>query len=122
MFSGWMNNTAINWASFSNSNVCAVDWSRLANYAYSICVKRHVQMVANALIRFIAFLMRIGMNIRAVTIAGHSLGAQIASFVGKFFDGIIAAIYGIFSSMIFLLSSCDRYVYNIRHTAFYLQD
>lgn len=95
MHLGWMNGTAINWANSSRTNVCAVDWSRLANYAYSICVKRHVQMVANALIRFMVFLVECGMDIRTVQIAGHSLGAHIAGIVGKYFNGSIDAIYGI---------------------------
>lgn len=89
-----MRNTASNWAYLSNSNVCAVDWSRLANYAYSICVKQHVRKVSKALVRFMEYLIQHGMDIRSVAIAGHSLGAHIAGRVGKYFGGIIDSIYG----------------------------
>lgn len=71
-----MRSTAINWSHSTGSNVCTVDWSRLANYAYSICVFRHVKMVTNALIVFLKFLIKNGMNIKTVSIAGHSLGTQ----------------------------------------------
>ena len=57
--------------------MCAVDWSRLANYDYSIAAMRHTKMVADALEYFMQFLIENGMDITQVSIAAHSLGAQI---------------------------------------------
>lgn len=77
VYVGWMRSTAQSWAKFANCNVCAVDWSRLANYDYSIAAMRHTKMVTDALEYFMQFLIDNGMEITQVSIAGHSLGAQI---------------------------------------------
>lgn len=72
-----MRSSAVSWARFADCNVCAVDWSRLANYDYSIAAMRHTKMVADALEYFMQFLIENGMDITQVSIAAHSLGAQI---------------------------------------------
>lgn len=74
-----MRSSAVNWAHFADCNVCAVDWSRLANYDYSIAAMRHTKMVADALEYFMNFLIDNGMDIALVSITGHSLGAQIGN-------------------------------------------
>lgn len=91
-----MGKTAISWADFGDCNVCAVDWSRLANYDYSIAAFQHTKMVSNAISNFMRFLSKHGMNIEHVSIAGHSLGAQIAGLVGATWSGKIATIYGLY--------------------------
>lgn len=45
--------------------------------------------------KFMLFLMEHGMALPLTSIAGHSLGAQIAAFVGRNFFGILYAIYGL---------------------------
>lgn len=72
-----MRSTALSWAHFADCNVCAVDWSRLANYDYSIAAMRHTKMVADALEYFMKFLIENGMDISLASLAGHSLGAQV---------------------------------------------
>lgn len=81
-----MQTTALRWAQYADSNVCAVDWSRLANYDYSVAAMRHTKMVADFLEDFMKFLINKGMNITTVSIAGHSLGAQIGTrIIFKYF-------------------------------------
>lgn len=89
-----MRNTTTIWSEMENCNVCSVDWSRLSNYEYSIAALVHTDMVANYKIEFMNFLISKGMNIRLVGIAGHSLGAQIAGKVGRYYQGLIDAIFG----------------------------
>lgn len=74
---------ALSWARFADSNVCAVDWSRLANYDYSIAAMKHTKMVTDYLEHFMKFLIKHGMNITDVSIAGHSLGAQIGTRINN---------------------------------------
>lgn len=66
----------IDWARFADCNVCGVDWSRLANYDYTIAAFHHTKTVADFVIQFIEFLMKNGLDFRQVSIVGHSLGKQ----------------------------------------------
>lgn len=80
-------------------NVCAVDWGLLSleklNY-FVVSQKntlRVVQFLTNILLRF----ELLGVNLPDVTVAGHSLGAQIAGQVGhalKQKQKVLGAIYG----------------------------
>lgn len=90
----WMQRLGTDWSRFTHSNVCLVDWSRLANYEYGIAACKHTRMVANHLINIFNYLTTQGMNMRTVSIAGHSLGAHIAGFVGQFYQGVLYTIYG----------------------------
>lgn len=90
----WMQRLGADWSRYTSSNVCLVDWSRLANYEYGIAACKHTKMVAKYLIYIFNFLVTQGMNMRHVSIAGHSLGAHIAGFIGQFYQGLINAIYG----------------------------
>lgn len=94
-YPGWMQSTSINWAHYANCNVCSIDWSRLANYDYSVAAMKHTKMVAESMVYFLKFLIKNGMSVRKVSIAGHSLGAQVAAFVGQAFNGVLYAIYGL---------------------------
>lgn len=91
---GWMRTTATDWVYHADCNVCIVDWSRLSNYNYNIAASKHTKMVADALVNFMDFLIKHGMDIEQTAIAGHSLGAQVAGLVGAKFNGKIDAIYG----------------------------
>lgn len=93
-FAGWIRSTSIIWSQVDECNVCAVDWSRLANYEYSIAALVSTKMVAMHIIQFMEFLIRHGMNVHETAIAGHSLGAQVASIVGQYYGGVLDAIYG----------------------------
>lgn len=91
-----MGKMAIDWAHFGDSNVCIVDWSRLAVYDYATASNEHTRLVANFVTEFMFFLYQKGMKIEESSIAGHSLGAWIAGFIGASYGGRLNAIYGIF--------------------------
>lgn len=98
-----MQQTVEDWAANGDCNVCAIDWSALAGdelldvINYSKVAMHYTRLASNAIIQFMSFLQQHGMNIEEVSMAGHSLGAHIAGFVGQHFDGKINAIYGILS-------------------------
>lgn len=56
---------------------------------------KHTKMVTESFIKFMNSLIQSGMDISKVSIAGHSLGAQIAGLIGHEFEGKLDAIYGI---------------------------
>lgn len=75
--------------------MCAVDWNRLARYNYARCATVHLRLVANAIVYFMELSIKYGLNIEDVSIAGFSLGAQIAGLVGSSMPNRrIKAIYG----------------------------
>lgn len=91
---GRMASTVTRWANAADCNVCAVDWSRLANYEYSIAALINTDKVADYLTAFVRSLRKLGLKVRDTKIAGHSLGAQIAGKVGRAFGGKLGAIHG----------------------------
>lgn len=91
-----MKKAAISWAHYGDSNACIVDWSRLATFDYSTAASKNVKLVAKHILNSVAFLIQNGMDIEKTSIAGHSLGAQIAGHVGSLFEGKVGAIYGIY--------------------------
>lgn len=92
----WMRTTVIDWAQFGDCNACIVDWSHFAKFDYSTASSQNIKLVAKHVSEFVAFLIKNGMNIDDLSIAGHSLGAQIAGHVGSSFEGKIGTIYGVF--------------------------
>lgn len=95
----WMRKMAIDWAHFGDCNACIVDWSHLATFDYSTASSQNIKLVAKHVTEFVAFLFKNGMNIEEMSIAGHSLGAQIAGYVGDSFKGKIGTIYGIIANL-----------------------
>lgn len=93
-YTGWMRTTTTTWANVGNCNVCSVDWSRLSNYDYAIAAMVNTNLVAKYMTEFMNFLIMNGMDVRRTAIGGHSLGAEIAGKVGRYYHGIIAAIFG----------------------------
>lgn len=94
LFAGWMRSTTIDWSRADGSNICSVDWSRLANYEYSVAALVNTIMVTNYTIKFMDFLIANGMKVNESVAAGHSLGAQIAGAIGRHYGGIMDAIFG----------------------------
>lgn len=80
---GWPVATIEDWSRFVDTNACGVDWSPLADDNYIRAALRNTHTVAYWLARFCVRLNRIGIPSARITIAGHSLGAQIAGYVGK---------------------------------------
>lgn len=82
------------WSNVGKSNVCAVDYSRLANYGYLIASTIHARQTADHIAEFIKFLNQLGIPLDNISLAGHSLGAQVIAQVGASFNGQIGTIYG----------------------------
>lgn len=67
-----------------NTNVCGVDWSDLANENYFQAALMNTQIAGRVVAYFVNFISyALGIRTASVTIAGHSLGAHVAGFVGK---------------------------------------
>lgn len=82
------------WSKFTNSNTCAVDWSRLALVEYGIAAN-NVRKVADQMIKFMnEIVLVLDIPIQKVSVAGHSLGAHVAGFFGAGFRGQVYAIFG----------------------------
>lgn len=79
--------------------MCGVDWSPLANVNYLQAALKSTHTTAYWLSRFIITLNQAGISYANVSIAGHSLGGQIAGFTGKnvrlFANGLLGTIYGL---------------------------
>lgn len=80
---GWPVATIEDWARFADTNACGVDWSPLAGDNYIRAALANTRTAAYWLARFCVRLKRAGIPPARITIAGHSLGAQIAGYVGK---------------------------------------
>ena len=78
----------------TNSNICGVDWSRLALTEYTIAGNQ-TRVVAQHLVKFIQFLQTHGTSLKHVRLIGHSFGAQIAGLAGGQLKGEIAEIIGL---------------------------
>lgn len=93
----WINKTMSSYVRHFHSNICGVDWSRLALTEYTIAAD-NTKIVAKYLQKFIEFLMENGMKLKQITLIGHSMGAQIAGMTGGKFNGSISEIIGMLSS------------------------
>ncbi|XP_053686690.1 lipase member I-like [Sabethes cyaneus] len=100
---GWLDNATRLWVQFtvqdimkySDTNVCTVNWSRLARYNYYQVAVNHTLLVSEFLTKFVEFLVTTGIPLDKITMVGHSMGAQICGQVGRNFRGKIAKIYGL---------------------------
>lgn len=80
---GWMIKVGIDWAA-NNVNVIAVDWEELALELlnYFVVSEINTKLVAPYIVTLIEILESKGANVSETTMAGHSIGAQIAGLVG----------------------------------------
>lgn len=100
---GWIDNVNRTWVGATikdlvaifDVNACGVDWSKLANYEYSISATKHVQIVVDYLAKFIEYLVSLGIKFDNVNMVGHSLGGQISGHAGMRLGGKVATIYGL---------------------------
>ncbi|XP_001650275.2 lipase member H-B [Aedes aegypti] len=91
----WIQNTAQDAMENMDINVCVVGWGNLARYVYYQSARKHTLLVSKYMTEFINFLNKEGMALEDVSLAGHSLGAQICGQVGYNLKGKLGAIYGI---------------------------
>lgn len=90
----WMNNTISAYIQNIDSNICGVDWTRLALTEYSIAAT-NTRIVAKQLVKFIQYLQPFGVSLKRLTLIGHSFGAQIAGIAGHQLHGDIGRIIGL---------------------------
>ncbi|XP_063991300.1 lipase member H-B-like [Diachasmimorpha longicaudata] len=64
-------------------NIMLLDWSRLASGNY-VTVRRRVSGVAEVLAKTFDGLVGLGLNLETFHFVGHSLGAQIGGFFGRY--------------------------------------
>lgn len=83
---------AVEYLKFFDSNVCVVDWERLAKYDYGTVARRNIYLVAEHVTDFMEKLHSIGVSYDNVTIVGHSLGAHVAGSVGHNVNGTLDQI------------------------------
>lgn len=75
-------------------NIVILDWSPIAFDNYLI-VSRRAKDIAKVTAKAITSLTNAGLNVDTIHIVGHSMGAQIAGFVGQFLDFKIPRVTGI---------------------------
>ncbi|XP_058457697.1 lipase member I-like [Malaya genurostris] len=100
---GWLDNATRIWVKtmardvikYGDTNVCSVNWSRLARYNYYQVAMNHTLIVSEYMTKFVEYLTLSGLALENVTFVGHSMGAQISGQVGKNFNGKIGKIYGL---------------------------
>ncbi|XP_043278158.1 lipoprotein lipase-like isoform X2 [Venturia canescens] len=76
-------------------NAVVLDWSDLAFENYASLAASRVREIAKVLTASFDDLVRLGLDLEAFHLVGHSLGAQIAGFVGKFSANAIPRITGL---------------------------
>ncbi len=60
------------------TNFCGVDWSELASDGYKAASQKHIKTVGTQLASFLITLHDLKVDMSAISIAGHSLGAHVA--------------------------------------------
>ena len=91
----WIINATKNYWEFVDTNVCVVDWERLANYHYAVAAKRNTKIVGKFIAEFIKGLVARKVDYEDITVVGHSLGGQVAGYVGAALDGKLGTIFGL---------------------------
>ncbi|EDS27539.1 lipase member I [Culex quinquefasciatus] len=104
----WEQGIADNVVQFMDQNACVVSWARLADYEYTVSAIKHVPIVAEYLTKFVRFINRNGIPLSSFTLAGHSLGAHISGQVGRSFNGLLGAIYGMDPAQALFTAPFDR--------------
>ena len=91
----WIKNATLSYWEFVDTNVCVVDWNRLSHYEYNIAALRNTKIVGKFIAEFIKGLVARKVDYEDITVVGHSLGGQIAGYVGAALDGKLGTIFGL---------------------------
>lgn len=89
----WIKRMARDIASWTNSNACVVDWSKLATTDYLLAAG-HVNKVGEEIGDFLLSIQQ-HIPLDRVSLLGHSLGAHIAGAAGARTGSQVDAIFGI---------------------------
>jgi len=79
---------------YQDTNICVVDWNRLALQSYAISAK-NTKKVGVQLGRFLKALENRGMSMNRVVLVGHSFGSHICGYAGASMGGRVNTIYGL---------------------------
>ncbi|EDS27538.1 lipoprotein lipase [Culex quinquefasciatus] len=104
----WVQESAQNVIQFMDQNVCIVNWARLALFGYLISSFQHVPLVADYMTKFVEYIHDEGIPLSKFTLAGHSLGAQIAGQVGHKLRGQLGTIFGLDPARALFTAPIDR--------------
>ncbi|KAF7993895.1 hypothetical protein HCN44_011164 [Aphidius gifuensis] len=77
-----------------SDNIFIIDWSKLASGEYNVVLGR-IKSISKIIARSFDEVVKLGLNIEKFHFVGHSMGAQIAGFVGKYSDNSIPRITGL---------------------------
>ncbi|XP_045152369.1 lipase member H isoform X2 [Echinops telfairi] len=92
---GWLGDLVKSLLSVEDMNVIVVDWNRGATTVVYHHASSKTRNVAQILTKFIDQILAEGASLEDIYIIGVSLGAHIAGFVGKMFDGELGRITGL---------------------------
>ncbi|XP_004675459.1 PREDICTED: lipase member H [Condylura cristata] len=91
----WMEVLVQSLLSVEDMNVIVVDWNRGATTVLYFRASSKTKKVATVLKEFIDLMLVEGASLENIYMIGVSLGAHIAGFVGKMFDGQLGRITGL---------------------------
>lgn len=98
---GWPLAMAREWTRYVDTNVCAVDWSYLSRKDPFTAAIVNTRVVGNYIATFASQLIKYGVQPKDLSITGHSLGGQVAGFVGQNLINLnitMGRIYGMHAS------------------------
>lgn len=104
---GWPLSTIVLWSHFVDTNACGVDWGDLSGANYIASALKNTHITAYWVTKLMLYINKNGISFDNMTIAGHSLGGQVAGFVGKkvqhFTGETLGTIYGKFAMLVFFV-------------------
>lgn len=81
--------------SIRDFNMLTVNWEELAENIFYLTVASQTKQVGQIVAEFIDELVDRGVNINKIHLIGHSLGAHVCGYAGRFFNGKIRRITGL---------------------------
>lgn len=89
----WVQTVMKNILQYRQTNVCGVDWERLAKGSLASAAG-NAQIVGIYLSQFVSYLQQQGIPYTSINMISHSLGAQISAVCGQRLNGRLYSIYG----------------------------
>ncbi|XP_063697850.1 lipase member H-like [Culicoides brevitarsis] len=90
----WIYETIDDYLLYHDTNICVVDWNRLALQSYAISAK-NTKKVGHQLAKFITATENKGMHLNDVTLVGHSFGSHVSGYAGAALGGRLNAIFAL---------------------------
>jgi pimeloyl-ACP methyl ester carboxylesterase len=103
----WVKNTVQEYTTFVETNVCVVDWKRLAQTVPFVAAN-HCDKVAAHVADFLKYFNSAGIAYNQVTMVGFSYGAHIAGIAGIILKGQIQRIFALDPAGMFITTFAKR--------------